>query len=222
MGVREANLHALKALGFKVAASLPTEFSSSATQLRPLEEIVKRALALLSTGDWVCATEAQISSERIINRIKSLALDRFLTVEDRSILATPRAEAQKAYVGTIGWRLENVWALAWILGFEHRPTLQGMVSDETVAALLGFFYGKNDGFELLPAMLSPRKVEEIGALEDLFYCAHNAARSAQLGDVTVPADFDPVADGGVVHERRHALTWALSPGVDWDDSDLST
>jgi hypothetical protein len=23
-------------------------------------------------------------------------------------------------------------------------------------------------------------------------------------------------------ERRHALTWSLSPGVDWDDTDLST
>ena len=27
---------------------------------------------------------------------------------------------------------------------------------------------------------------------------------------------------GVIHERRHALTWATSPRVKWDDTDLST
>ena len=62
-------------------------------------------------------------------------------------------------------------------------------------------------------------------MEDLFYCVHNAVRSAQLAmheendDAVgiVPEGFDPIANGGVIHERRHALTWALSPGVDWDE-----
>ena len=47
-------------------------------------------------------------------------------------------------------------------------------------------------------------------------------RSAQLGSDTVPEGFHPVGDGGTVHERRHALTWILSAGVDWDETDLST
>jgi hypothetical protein len=65
-----------------------------------------------------------------------------------------------------------------------------------------------------------RKVQQ---LEDLFYCVHNAVRSAQLGHADrVPEGFHPVRDGGCIHERRHALTWTLSPGVDWDDTDLST
>ena len=59
-------------------------------------------------------------------------------------------------------------------------------------------------------------------MEDLFYCAHDAVRSAQLGGATVPIGFHPIDDGGGIHERRHALTWALSPGTDWDDTDLST
>lgn len=29
-------------------------------------------------------------------------------------------------------------------------------------------------------------------------------------------------DGGAIHERRHSLTWILSPGIDWDDTDMST
>jgi hypothetical protein len=222
MSVREANLRTLHSLGFQVASSLPVELDTFPTQLRPADEIAKRALGLLSVGDWVCATETQISSERIRDRIRLLELDAFLTSEDKSVLATPRSHARDAYLGTIGWRLENVWPLGWILGFETPPTVQGMVSDETIAALLSFFYGKTSGLDFLTTRLSPRKVAEVSALEDLFYCAHNAARSAQLGESTVPPDFDPIADGGVIHERRHALTWALSPGVDWDDTDLST
>jgi hypothetical protein len=48
------------------------------------------------------------------------------------------------------------------------------------------------------------------------------ARGRPVRFITVPADFDPIANGGVIHERRHALTWALAPGVSWDDIDLST
>lgn len=38
----------------------------------------------------------------------------------------------------------------------------------------------------------------------------------------VPQGFHPVADGGTIHERRHSLTSVLSPGVAWEDTDLST
>lgn len=58
--------------------------------------------------------------------------------------------------------------------------------------------------------------------EDLFYCLHNAVRSAQLGRKTVPLNFDPIMNGGVIHERRHSLTWMVSKDIDWDETDLST
>lgn len=64
--------------------------------------------------------------------------------------------------------------------------------------------------------------EDLIKKEDLFYCLHNAVRSAQLGNSTVPVAFDPIGNGGVIHERRHSLTWMLSSGIDWDETDLST
>jgi hypothetical protein len=68
--------------------------------------------------------------------------------------------------------LENLWPLAWVLGFPDAPGFaDGMIQGPT------------------PPSRPP---------------------------------FHPVFDGGVVHERRHALTWALSPGVSWDETDLST
>ena len=66
-------------------------------------------------------------------------------------------------------------------------------------------------------------IEDIVRMEDRFYLAHNAVRSGQTGEAgMLPAGFDPIGDGGAIHERRHSLTWALSPGTAWDDTDLST
>ena len=39
-----------------------------------------------------------------------------------------------------------------------------------------------------------RDAQEVHVLEDLFYCAHNAVRCAQLGEDTVPEEFDPMVE----------------------------
>jgi hypothetical protein len=88
-----------------------------------------------------------------------------------------------------------------------------MIPDEIIRGLLWKFAAKGK---------LAREPNEVLDLEDLFYCAHNAGRSAQLGGKTVPKGFHPIAGTGVIHERRHALTWATSPRVKWDDTDLST
>jgi hypothetical protein len=99
-----------------------------------------------------------------------------------------------------------------------------MIPDEIVVAILREFAPR---FEVpLEEWLSEQEAleeETVVVMEDLFYCVHNAARSAMLGDGScVPEDFHPVHSGRVIQIRRQALTWALSPGVAWDDTDLST
>jgi hypothetical protein len=121
--------------------------------------------------------------------------------------------------------MENVWSLAWALGFSQEPSPAfDQVGREVMQPLMREFL---PSFESDPRswvqQAKLRPTAELVALEDLFYCAHNAVRSAQLGDVSkVPKRFHPVMHGGAVHERRHALTWILSPGVLWDNTDLST
>ncbi|MBX3275809.1 MAG: DUF4272 domain-containing protein [Sandaracinaceae bacterium] len=146
-----------------------------------------------------------------------------LTVEEQALLDLPREEAA-AHRGVIGWSLENLWPLAWALGFEPEPTVDGpMIGEPIIRALFfEFLPGLDATVADLLAKAKPRSLEEVARREDLFYCAHDAVRSAQLGEDTVPEGFDPRADGGVVHERRHALTWMLSAGVGWDDTDLGT
>jgi hypothetical protein len=117
-----------------------------------------------------------------------------------------------------------MFSLAWILGFDLPPSVDGEMFDgEPLHRMICDFIGDIDhDFDNWLRKQTPRSEREVVEMEDLFYCAHNAARSAQLGGKTVPSTFHPIANGGVVHERRHALTWALSPGVAWDETDLST
>lgn len=197
---RKKNLAKLTKLGFKVAASLPTK--RGATKLRSAKAIAARFSALRALFLWVA------SPERLTRKIE---LRSAMTPSERTIYALPRDKA-RAQIESIGWRLENMWPLAWMLGFDEEPSASGdMIEGDTVRALLAFEPAKK--------VRSERAVLD---LEDLFYCAHNAARSAQLGGKTAPKGFHPIAGTGVIHERRHALTWAVSPKVAWDDTDLST
>jgi Domain of unknown function (DUF4272) len=127
-------------------------------------------------------------------------------------------------VNNIGWRMENMWSLAWVLGFQPAPDLAAsQMADEVIRAMiLDFLPGLDAGSDALLARARPRSAMEVVEMEYRFYCAHNAVRSAQLGGDTVSAGFDPIAHGGAVHERRHSLSWCIAPGTAWGDTDLST
>lgn len=223
MSVRERNLARLGSLGFRVAPSLPTVRWEGPTRLRPREEIGARLGALAAVFLWAAALAEDIPDAEIKRYMTANDLGRWLTGDEAAVLELARDEAAEFHRDTIGWRLENMWALAWVLGFEPQPGLAGMIEGETIQRMLTEFVKcPGDSVAGLLARSRPRPVEAVDELEDLFYCAHNAVRSAQLGGNTVPKKFHPLADGGGVHERRHALTWALSPGVEWDETDLST
>ena len=133
------------------------------------------------------------------------------------MLDEPVAHAQNR----VGWRLENLWSLAWGLGYEAEPPVAaGMMGSDRIQSVLAFL--RHGSVADLLAAASPRSQAQVAALQDRFLLAHHAVRSAQLGRATVPRGFHPAIDGGVIHERRHALTWMISPGEDWDDTELST
>jgi hypothetical protein len=192
--------------------------------LRPKEEIVGRLLALKALWLWVdvhpqAEPEATVAEMLHANRLRD-----HLTPSELAILNLSRAEAFMDHGDSMGWRNENCWPLAWALGFQDEPSvLIGQVSGNLGRRLMLEWLPNNQ----TEAAAWHHTVELRGAqavhdLEDLFYCAHNAVRSAQIGGSTVPPDFDPLADGGCIHERRHSLTWMISPQISWDDTDLST
>lgn len=225
--IRKRSRRILEAGGFHFAEWLPTAGHRADVpgKLRPVREVALRLMALDALFTWVNSPESSVSSDRLNAYIKRNDLQAHLTKDERVILALTRTEAHKLHNETIGWHLENMWALAWILGFNPPPEpMSGQVTDEVSrAVILDFLPGLDASVDDLLKKAKPRSEAEVVELEDVFYCAHNAVRSAQTGSKnTVPKNFHPLRDGGAIHERRHSLTWAISPGVEWDDTDLST
>ena len=212
----------LEAIGFRPAKSLPPPDVD--TPVRPAAEVASRLMALDALFTWVAFPEEAASTARVKKYIDRNGLRDWMTEDEAAIVALPRAQAREAHVDSIGWRLENIWALAWVLGFEPKPGLEAaqVGPDVTQPLFYQFLPGLDGTVDALLARSNPRPAADVIALEYLFYCAHNAVRSAQLGGDTVPAAFHPIMHGGSVHERRHSLSWCIAPDEAWDDIDLST
>ncbi len=225
--IRKNSFKVLESGEFSFAGTLPTlgHRAHVPGKLRPVREVALRLMALNALFTWVTAPEDAVPTNTLSSYIKNNRLRSYLAEDEVAILDLSRGEAGRLHGNTIGWRLENMWALAWILGFEHPPEpMTGQIANKVSRAMIfEFLPGFDTSVEDLLKKAKPRTEDEVIKLEDVFYCAHNSVRSAQTGSTTsVPKDFHPVRDGGAIHERRHALTWAISPDVDWDDTDLST
>ncbi|MGL6095683.1 MAG: DUF4272 domain-containing protein [Fimbriiglobus sp.] len=212
----------LETLGFRPAKSLP--LPDVGRPVRPAAEVAARFMALDALFTWVAFPETSAAADRVQKYIDGNGLRDWLTEEEAAIIDLPRAEAHELHADNIGWRLENMWALAWVLGFEPEPDLEASQVGEDITRPMFFEFlpGLEGTAAGLLAKSAPRSAAEVIAMEYRFYCAHNAVRSAQLGGDTVPEGFHPVVHGGAVHERRHSLSWCVAPNVTWDDTDLST
>lgn len=225
--IRKRSGDILAAGGFHAAEGLPTAGHRAGVpgKLRPIREVALRLMALDALITWVNSPESSVASDRLKAYVERSGLRARLTEDELGILALSRMEAHDLHNDTIGWRLENMWALAWVLGFDPPPDpmLGQIPNDISRAVVLDFLPGLDASIDDLLDAAQPRTIQEVVELEDVFYCAHNAVRSAQTGSTTaVPREFHPVRDGGAIHERRHSLTWAISPGIEWEETDLST
>jgi len=204
--------------GYKPASSLPTDFDR---QLRPSIEIAKRLHAIKAIVLWLMVPEEKLPNEKILNYIHQNNLEGFMSEEEKIILTLSRDDEEAR--DSIGWKFENAWPLAWYFGYKEPDILGNMMSGEQMQdILLNYTCQPDESIENWIKTKNTVSEENLIKKEDLFYCIHNAVRSAQLGRDTVPSNFNPVENGGVIHERRHSLTWMLSKGIEWDETDLST
>lgn len=216
--LRRKNLDICFNAGFKPTISLPTELGR---QLRPAIEIAQRLHAIKALVLWLMVPEESLPKHHILSFIENNNLEDFMTQDEIAILDLPRDDVQGR--NAIGWKFENAWPLAWYFGYREPEITGEMMSGELMQDILSNYTCKLDG--IIVEWLKEKTIvseEELMQKEDLFYCLHNAVRSAQLGSDTVPSGFDPMGNGGVIHERRHSLTYMVSKNTSWEDTDLST
>ncbi len=203
---------------YRPSNSLPTEFERN---LRPSIEIAQRLNAIKALVLWLMVPQENLESDKILNFIEKNDLKDFMSEEEKEILNVSRDDEQAR--NAIGWKFENAWSLAWYFGYTEPEITGKMMSGEQMQEILQDFSCPID--ENIKDWIKGKTTlseEELIQKEDLFYCLHNAVRSAQMGRETVPNGFDPMGNGGVIHERRHSLTWMLSKGTSWEETDLST
>jgi len=217
-GARDINVATCKEAGFTPAGSLPVYKEAA---LRPAVEIACRLHAIKALVLWVVVPEADLPAETLQQYIDRNGLSDWLTEHEKDTLQQERGNADA--LNAIGWKFENAWPLAWFFGYAE-PDITGamMTGDQMREILTNYTCSLEETVADWTATRQTPSEETVIAWEDLFYCLHNAARSAQLGEDTVPPSFDPVLNGGVIHERRHAFTWMVSPGKEWEETDLST
>ena len=230
--IRDTNIAFLNERGFKPATWMPLscavgvasdETGFAGGTLRPEIEIANRLLCHCAVFAWGAAPPD--FERRITDFIAANDLRKWMTEDEFEIVNTSKDDDSAQFGHVVGWRLENMWSLAWVLGVADAPSATtGQISQDTSGALMSLFL---PAFavtaEALLAQGQTQPIEKIVQMEDLFYLAHNAVRAGQTGHPEqLPDHFDPISDGGAIHERRHSLTWSLAPGTEWDETDLST
>jgi len=215
---RQKSLAICSEAGFQPARSFPTGWD---TKPRSSIEIAGRLHAIKAMVLWIMVPKENLPDSKILNFIDTNKLEQFMTDEELVIFRVSRDDEQLR--NSIGWKFENACPLAWYFGYKELEIDGAMMSGEQMQEILmNFTCSMDDNLEVWTSQQTTQSKENLIQQEDLFYCLHNAARSAQMGADTVLNGFDPMANGGVIHERRHSLTWMLSAGTDWDDTDLST
>lgn len=221
--IRASNLKTLQEVGYQVADWLPLRPEDS--KVRPREEIVRRLAAIEAVCMYASAPPDRYPERTLREMIEVHGLMSFLAEEEMEIMSMARGEAADAHAEMMGWKMEFMVPLCWALGNELVPGIDGEMAGgpELGHILTTFAPGSKEACSTLLGAGTLRSAAEIVAMEDLFYCAHNAVRSALYsGAESVPEHFDPMVNGLVIQQRRHALTWMVSPGVAWDDTDVST
>ncbi len=217
--IRRTSLAALEDHGFTCSPFLPLWLL---IEPRPVDEIVRRFCAMGLLYLHVCAPEDLAPEPLLREVVRRDGLEDAMTASEAAIYANPR-EAVQHERNQISWRLENMWPLAWSLGFDPVPEItDGQIDPQLIIELVEGLPTRDRTVQSIIEQVRLRPTFELIARMDLFYCAHNAVRSAQIGRETVPPGYDPLSDGGCIQERRHALGWLLSPGVGWDDVPLDT
>ena len=217
---RDRSVAILARAGFVPAPWLPLREHGAA--LRPTVEIAARLMAVGALAAWVDGDEERTPSPAVELHVARSTLRAALTADERAVLDLPRPEARGAYREAMSWHTDELWSLAWILGMDPPPGFDGRAPSRELGTALRVFAlrGLDASAEGFAARVTLRPAAEVVVVEDLFLCVHNAAFRAALGEPTAPSSFDPETAGAAIQARRHGLTWSLSPGVSWEETDL--
>lgn len=221
--VRRANMVSLAKVGLAPAEWLPLR--EHRCVIRPTSEIVDRLMAVGALHGFIADDESEETAALLASHIDRSDLSHALTPAELAALRLPRAEARSELGLEAPILLDFAWPLAWALGFSVEPDAKGRPLDASDRKSLLWFCQR--GFDSTRDVVTEgaklRPLQDIVAVEDLFFCAENAVTMRELTALARRAGSDGALDpetmrrADAIRARRHALTFLVSPGVSWDD-----
>lgn len=190
--------------------NLPMVESAADAQLRSVEAVAQRALALM-----LVAVKGEGLEQAIIAQVMAdYGIAPFLSPNEKAFIED-LAPSQQDRINFC-WRYESLAVMLWALGYqaalEYPDTICDVPGSVTIIRESGNYAGFLAGAKL-------RTAAEILDENDLIYRMHWAVVDARIRGKEAPSEMD----AGVVYERHYALNWLTGyMGQDWDDVSADT
>lgn len=177
--------------------------------VRSTEEIVKRAIALLT----VAVKAHGVNQEGIDGIVETYDLESVLSPNE---VKSINDESPSEYDTTqFIWRYEAAWVLLWALGYVEELSYPSIICD--VNAAIAFVDQRSTEQFISDSKLRP--INEILDETDLIYRYHWAVVDARINGRPIPSEIN----SSVVLERHYALNWLVGyMGQEWDDVSTDT
>lgn len=204
---RQRSIAQLRAEGVPVLETLPVIETEAEAKVRPIEEIVERAIAL----SFVAVRGEGLELDRTLELVDEWSAQ--LTPAEEAFLALehPTDHQRVQFV----WRYEALGVLFWALELDFELGRPDHIVD--AGEVIGLL--RSMGPSAFRSWSRRRAVGELLDAADLIYRYHWAVVDARLRFEPPPADLDR----GVVYERHYALNWLLGYlDQSWDDVSTDT
>lgn len=189
---------------------LPIIEDEETAQIREVEEIVRRAMAL----NIVAVKGEGLEQERVLEIIEEYNLSNAFSLKEKEFIQNENPSQQELVNFT--WRYESYWVLLWALGYIEKLSRPDQICD--VPRAVRIMVDRTAEEFIKDAKL--RSTNEILDAADLIYRYDWACVDARINGRVAPAELD----ASVVYERHYALNWLIgyAENADWDDISTDT
>jgi Domain of unknown function (DUF4272) len=196
--------------GVPFIAYLPVIEDEETAQIRSLEEVAWRAMAL----NIVAVKGEGLEHDRVLEIIEQYNLEHALTPNEREFILNDEPSEHDRI--QFAWRYECYWVLLWALSYIGELGRPDQICD--VPRAVRVMVDRTAEEFIRDGKL--RGASEILDATDLIYRYHWACVDARLKGGRAPVGLD----AGVVMERHHALNWLVgyADNAEWDDVSTDT
>jgi hypothetical protein len=196
--------------GVPFVAHLPVIGDEETAQIRSLEEVAWRAMAL----NIVAVKGEGLEQVRVLEIMEQYKLEHALTPKEREFILNDEPSEHDRI--QFAWRYECYWVLLWALSYIEELGRPDQICD--VPRAVRVMVDRTAEEFIRDGKL--RSASEILDATDLIYRYDWACVDARLKGKPAPAGLD----AGVVMERHHALNWLVgyADNAEWDDVSTDT